>query len=96
MKYLDYYDGCIVHHKDKNKQNNKLENLEVMSKIEHDRQHGFENERFKKMCKKRPPWNKGMKMSEDFRKKCSDGAKRRKNRQFNGNQYVDKFGNKRI
>lgn len=31
----------IVHHKDKNKKNNRIENLEVMKNIDHNRLHGF-------------------------------------------------------
>lgn len=31
----EYYEGCIVHHKDGNTQNNDVSNLEVMSRKEH-------------------------------------------------------------
>lgn len=90
MKYLDYYDGCVVHHKDKNKQNNNLDNLEVKSSYDHKRQHGLENEFFKTMNKNKTAWNKGLKMSEEFCEHCRVNAQKRG---FLGNQFVDKFGN---
>lgn len=77
MKYLNYFEGCVVHHKDENTQNNKLENLEIMSREAHTKMHLLENPKFLLSCKGRAPWNKGKKMSEDFRKKCSESAKKR-------------------
>lgn len=97
MKYLEYYDGCIVHHKDKNRCNNKLENLEVKSPTEHKHQHGIENVFFKTLNKGKPAWNKGLKMSKEFSDACKSGIeKNRKGRKntFRGNQYVDKNKNK--
>lgn len=77
MKYLDWFKGCVVHHKDGNPHNNKLENLEIKTKNEHCRLHAKENLSFCKSNLGKPAWNKGMKMSKEFRKKCSDSAKRR-------------------
>lgn len=83
MKYMDYYDGCIVHHIDGNHQNNCIDNLEVYSRAEHSTFHSKDNH----YCKGRAPWSKGLKMPEEFCKKCSESAKQRG---FNGNQYVKK------
>jgi hypothetical protein len=33
----------VVHHKDHNRQNNAIENLELMTRVEHARHHAFEN-----------------------------------------------------
>lgn len=92
MKYLNYYDGCVVHHKDHNRSNNCISNLEVVDRIEHLRLHGRENETFKKSRKGKPAWNRGMKMSDEYRKHCSVSAKKRG---FVGNQFIDRYGNKR-
>lgn len=95
MKYLDdYYEGCVVHHIDGNRSNNCVENLKVFSKSEHTRLHNKGNMTLALHNKKYGPANKGKKMSAEFCKKCSESAKKRKGRKFNGNQYVDKFGNK--
>ena len=76
MKYLDYFEGCIVHHKDGNKKNNALNNLEVKLRSEHSRQHAIENEIYKRISW-HGGWNKGMKMSEESRRKISESAKAR-------------------
>ena len=40
MFYDDkWYDGCVVHHKDGDMHNNNLENLEVLDKSSHTKQH---------------------------------------------------------
>lgn len=92
MKYLDYYEGCVVHHIDGNTKNNNLDNLKVYSSKEHTSLHAKENDAFCRHNLGKTAWNKGMKMSEEFCKKCSESAKKRK---FNGNQYIDKYGNRR-
>ncbi len=93
MKYLpDYELGCIVHHVDGNCHNNKLKNLVVLSRSEHSRLHNKGNRLLANYVKQNGPANKGKKMSEAFCQKCSDSAKLRG---FNGNQFVDKFGNSR-
>lgn len=91
MKYLDYYEGCNVHHIDHNRQNNCLANLKVYSKKAHCRHHAYESN-FINSQKGKIPWNKGIKMSESFCKKCSDSAKKRG---FVGNQFIDRYGNER-
>lgn len=82
MKYLDYFEGCVVHHKDKNRCNNHLSNLEVMSKPQHTREHCYDHG-FPHSRKGKVPWNKNKVMSEEFRKKCSESAKRRHEREKN-------------
>ena len=92
MKYLNYFDGCVVHHKDGNRENNNLDNLEVYYRNFHSHLHGLNNESFKCLNKGKPAWNRGVKMSDEFCKHCSDSAKKRG---FVGNQFIDKFGNRR-
>lgn len=81
MKYLNWYEGCNVHHKDKCRSNNVLSNLVVVDSHEHGRMHALEsiadgtNGFIKQRGKE--PWNKGKKMSAEFRAKCSESAKRR-------------------
>lgn len=77
MKYLDYFIGCVVHHKNGNTHDNSLENLEVLSRSKHSQMHGKENEQFKLSNKGKVAWNKGLKMSEEFCKHCSISAKKR-------------------
>lgn len=90
MKYLDYFEGCVVHHKDGNTLNNTIENLEVLSSSEHSRKHVLQSgNTLGNLMRGKIPWNKGMKMSKEFCEKCSKSAKRRKGRKFHGNQYVN-------
>jgi hypothetical protein len=95
MKYLDYFDGCVVHHKDGNRHNNNLDNLEIYTRQDHSSLHAKDNDKFNISRKNKVPWNKGIKMPSDFCERCSKSAKNRKGRKFNGNQYVDAYGNKR-
>ena len=88
MKYLDYFDGCVVHHKNGNAHDNSLNNLEVLSRSEHSRLHGKNNEKFKTLNLGKPSWNKGMKMSEEFCKHCSISAKKRWEREKQQNKAV--------
>lgn len=82
MKYLDYYEGCIVHHKDQDRSNNHLDNLEVKDSVEHLKYHGQQVAKtYSEAMKGKIPWNKGKKMSDDFRKKCSESAKKRVERE---------------
>ena len=96
MKYLDYFDGCVVHHIDGNTQNNSLKNLEVQTRKEHSTMHGA-GRIIPYDRTKRVPWNKGKKMSREFCMKCREATKRRKEsgRIFWGNQYVDRYGNRK-
>ena len=96
MKYLDYYDGCIVHHKDEDKSNNNLDNLEVLNSPYHKSYHAKRNTKFSQSAKDKEPWNKGMKMSDEFRQHCRDSALKRIQRDgFYGNQFVDRNGNRK-
>lgn len=91
----DWFEGCIVHHKDENGHNNAPYNLECYSRRRHSRKHIYDSGnqfRLRDYVKKHGPHNKGKKMSEEFKKHCSESAKKRG---FNGNQYVDKSGNQR-
>ncbi len=80
MKYLEYFDGCVVHHKNENTHDNRVDNLEVLSRSEHSRLHGKENVKFQTMNLNKPAWNKGIKMSKEFCEHCSISARRRWNR----------------
>lgn len=42
----DWYDGCVVHHKDGDYHNNHINNLEIMSRKEHTAQHHKEHTLF--------------------------------------------------
>lgn len=78
MKFADdYFDGCVVHHKDGNTLNNCITNLEVMTRSEHCRKHGKENTHIANLNKGKAAWNKGMKMSEEFAKHCQESAIKR-------------------
>lgn len=48
--------GFFVHHKDENKDNNCVDNLELMSVLEHNRHHHGG----------KPSWNKGLKMPSEI------------------------------
>lgn len=73
MKYLPYYPGCVVHHKNMDKHDNNVSNLEVKDNATHSREHMMG----KRLTAGRVPWNKGIKMSKEFCKKCSVSALRR-------------------
>lgn len=91
MIYLsDFYSGCVVHHKDGNTHNNNVENLEIMSRSEHSRKHGKEYCAFAEYNKKYGSWNKGIPLTMEHREHLRLASIGRK---FNGNQYVDAYGN---
>ena len=93
MKYIeDFYEGCVVHHIDENPHNNCVDNLKVFSRKEHSYLHNKDNMTLASYAKEHPPANKGKKMSKEFCEKCSISAKLRG---FNGNRYIDKYGNKK-
>lgn len=81
MKYLDYFPGCNVHHKDENKHNNCVNNLQVMTSKEHARLHISMYNPLAEYARTHPPVNKGKKMSKEFCEKCSISAKKRVERQ---------------
>ena len=87
----DFYDGCIVHHIDENKQNNDVNNLEIMSKSAHSRLHANPMNLII-YTRQNGPINKGQKMSKEFREACRRAAiKRHKENPsgFKGNQFVN-------
>lgn len=87
----DWFEGCVVHHIDEDPHNNHYTNLMCLSRSEHARHHA-DPYAIVQYTKTHGPTNKGKQMSEEFRRKCSESAK---SRGFTGNQYVDKFGNRR-
>lgn len=95
LRCSDWFEGCIVHHKDEDGHNNRPDNLECYSRSTHSRYHVYQSGHSHvladhiKLC---GPHNKGKKMSQEFCEKCSISAIQRG---FNGNQYVDKNGNRR-
>lgn len=69
----EWFEGCEVHHLDKNKLNNNPSNLRVLSDKEHNSLH---TEKYLKM-KGKEPWNKGKSFNEESRIKMSESAKKR-------------------
>lgn len=78
MKYLEYFEGCVVHHKDENTDNNRLDNLEIMTRTDHARIHACANDKFKFSNKGKPSKFKGQRRDEEFCRHCSIGAKLRR------------------
>lgn len=81
MRYLNYFEGCVVHHLDENTGNNQVSNLVVMTRREHASFHAKQNLTFNLFNKGKVAWNKGLKMSEEFCKHCSESAKKRRSRE---------------
>lgn len=95
LRCPDWFEGCIVHHKDEDGHNNSPSNLECCSRSHHSRNHIYKSGHeymLREYVKTNGPSNKGKKMSEEFCKQCSISALKRG---FNGNQYIDKNGNRR-
>lgn len=86
-----WFPGCVVHHKDEDTHNNHADNLECLPRSKHSERHA-DPKAMISYVKQNGPLNKGQKMSDDFCKMCGESAKRRG---FNGNQFVDKYGNRR-
>lgn len=81
MTFMDeYYDGCSVHHKDSDRHNNCLDNLEVLSQSDHARLHVDPN-RLKDYVLTNGPANKGKKMSKEFCEHCRESAIKRAERE---------------
>jgi hypothetical protein len=101
MKYLDYYEGCIIHHKDENKMNNHVSNLEVISRSDHSRQHMTGNTIAKEYYKTHESKKKGTKITDPkYLEKLSIAQKKRIKREgprkFVGNQFKNTNGKKII
>ena len=93
-KYIDnYYEGCVVHHKNHNTHDNRVQNLEILSRSLHSRLHGKNNTSLSNYIKINGPWNKGKRMSEEAKKHLSEKRKemfKNKEIKFNGNQHVNR------
>lgn len=94
MKYLEYYEGCLVHHKDGNKMNNHISNLEILSRSEHSKHHMAGNTRLRDYVKSHGAWNKGKIITDpEYKRKMSEAQKARIKREgprkFTGNQSVN-------
>lgn len=94
MKYLNYYEGCLVHHKDENKMNNHVSNLEIISRSEHSRNHMIGNTIVKEYYKTHTSKKKGKTINDpEYSRKLSEAQKRRIEREggriFKGNQYIN-------
>lgn len=76
MKYLPFFEGCVVHHRDENPHNNCLDNLEVYTRQDHTRLHGDQCRKNIIYANKKGAWNKGKKMDEEFSRRCREGIKR--------------------
>lgn len=72
-----YFDShkFIVHHKDKNKLNNNINNLTVLSRSEHMKIHDIG--KATRFPNKHKTWNKGKNISEEQREKISNKLKNR-------------------
>lgn len=78
MKYLPFFEGCIVHHKDENTHNNCVDNLEIYTRSDHTKLHLNEGTVKLNNTKGQIPWNKGKKMDAEFSKKCREGIMRKR------------------
>lgn len=76
----DWFDGCIVHHKDEDKHNNYIGNLKCETLQEHARHHA-NSENVIRWIRKNGPHNKGKKMSPEFCEACRKAALKRYKKQ---------------
>lgn len=74
---FDYFPGCVVHHVDGDKHNNIASNLCCMTRNEHALMHSNYPAAMLAKIKTDGAWNKGKKMSEEFREHCRLAAQRR-------------------
>lgn len=66
----------VVHHIDGNCLNNDLNNLELMTRKEHSKYHAIESNAADRI-KDNGGWNKGLKMSDEFKRRCREGHRKR-------------------
>lgn len=64
--------GFFIHHKDRNKTNNHIDNLEVMSCLEHNQEHH----------RGQSPWNKGKKMPPEVHIKVWQTRRNKENQKW--------------
>lgn len=77
-KYISsFYEGCVVHHINHNKHDNRVENLEVLSRKEHWDRHPEHHMYLANYIKNNGPWNKGKIMNKEFCEKCRISALKR-------------------
>lgn len=91
----EWFEGCIVHHKDRDKTNNRADNLIVLSKEEHNAFHRTDTETKLKQRNAaigRSGFWKGKRMPESLKKKFSEAGKKRcKNKPgfFTGHKHTE-------
>ena len=80
MKYLPFFEGCNIHHKDENPHNNCVNNLEIYTRSDHSKLHAKNGIATYNLnnANNRVLWNKGKKMDEEFSRKCREGIKRKR------------------
>lgn len=83
MAFLEYFNGCVVHHMNEDKAMNVLYNLKVETKEEHARHHANPSYMIEYIRIHGVPY-KCTHPSEESRRKMSESAKKRG---FNGNQF---------
>lgn len=81
MAYLNYYDGCVVHHKDEDKHNNDVSNLVVESVSDHARRHA-NPERLVNYTKAHGSHNRGAAASEEVRKRRKKASDKKYNKKL--------------
>lgn len=102
MTFIDeYYEGCHVHHKDENKHNNDVSNLEILDPQVHEKLHAKPDKLINYVKKNGSP-TKGMKMSKEFCEKCRISALKRSEREkslgmkhSHGNQFINPDGSRK-
>ena len=78
--YEDYHKlsllkGTIIHHKDENKLNNRISNLELVTRLEHQRIHHKNKKLSEEHKRKLSESHKGLTVSDETKKKMSESHK---------------------